>query len=124
VTGIHLAQKGRKVTIVEALQTVFRETNKANNQQMLRMIGEHNVKVLVDTNVQEITDRGVLVTYANKEVEVEVDTIVIAVGLCAKVNLYKELEGEVAELYAIGDCIKPGMILEAIWRGHRVAHLI
>jgi 2-enoate reductase len=123
-TGIHLAQKSRKVTIVEALQTVFRGTNKANNQQMLRMIGEHNVEVLLNTNVQEITDRGVLVTHANKEVEMEVDTIVIAVGLCAKANLYNELEGEVAELHAIGDCIKPGMVLEAIWGGHRVAHLI
>lgn len=123
-TGIYLAQRGRKVTIVEALQSIFREANRANSQQMFRMIADHNVKVLLSTNVREITDRGAIITHANKQGEEEADTIVIAIGLDAKSNLYEELEGKVAELYAIGDCVKPGMILEAIWGGYRIARLI
>jgi len=123
-TAVYLAQKGKKVTIVEALRRIFRDANRANYQQMLKMLADSNVTVLTSTNVSEITDTGVIINHDGKREEVETDTVILAIGLEAKSNLYEELEGKVPELHAIGDCVEPRRIMEAIWEGFRTARLV
>jgi hypothetical protein len=47
------------------------------------------------------------------------DTIVPTSPLLPNTALFESLEGSVPELYAIGDCREPGMIVDAIagaWR--------
>jgi pyruvate/2-oxoglutarate dehydrogenase complex dihydrolipoamide dehydrogenase (E3) component len=46
---------------------------------------------------------------------------VIATPLKPDTELLKTLKGEVPEIYAIGDCSEPRLILEAIGAGYRVA---
>ncbi len=55
---------------------------------------------------------------------IEADTAILAVGFRSNKELEEKLEGEVPELYTIGDCVKPGKILGAIHGGARVARLI
>jgi hypothetical protein len=38
--------------------------------------------------------------------------------------MYKELKGKVKELYAIGDCVAPRKVNEAMIEGDRVGRLI
>ena len=52
------------------------------------------------------------------------DTVVLAVGLKPNNGLWETLSGEVREIYAIGDCVKPRRVLNAIWEGFRTARLI
>ena len=123
-TAVYLAQKGKKVTIVETLQRIFQGANRANYQQMLKMLADSNVTVLTSTNVSKITDTGAIISHDGKQEDVKADTVVLAVGLEAKSNLYEELEGKVPEVHAIGDCVQPRRILEAIWEGFRTARLV
>ncbi|MEM4676088.1 MAG: NADH oxidase, partial [Nitrososphaerota archaeon] len=57
----------------------------------------------------------------NGEQFFEADTVVIAVGSEPNNELVKQLEGKVAELYAVGDCVNPRKALEAIREATEVA---
>lgn len=123
-TAAYLTQAGKKVTIVEILERIFRGENRANQQQMLKMLADGNVNVLTSTSVLEIKDGGATINHDGKQEELEADTIVVAIGLEAKSKLHDELKGRVPELYAIGDCVKPRKVLDAIWDGFRIARLV
>jgi hypothetical protein len=50
--------------------------------------------------------------------------VVLAVGLTPNSDLEEALKGEPFEIHAIGDCVKPRKVIDAIWEGFRVARLI
>ena len=50
----------------------------------------------------------------------EVDVVVFADNRRAVDGLYKGLKGRVAELYAVGDCLAPRTVEQAMYEGHEV----
>jgi hypothetical protein len=63
--------------------------------------------------------------YSGLERRIEsVDTVVLAAGSRSADSLYRELKGQVPELYAAGDCIAPRGVHHAILDGTRVARAI
>jgi hypothetical protein len=54
------------------------------------------------------------------EQTIPVDTVVVAKKLRADKELQESLEGEVDELYAVGDCVAPRKAINAIHEGFRV----
>ena len=54
----------------------------------------------------------------------DVGTLVLAYGHQSEVSLFNELEGKVAELHAIGDCLNPRTAEEAVLEGLRVGSSI
>ena len=53
-----------------------------------------------------------------------VDTVVLSTGSRSSDSLYRELKGQVAELFAVGDCVAPRGVHHAILEGTRVARAI
>jgi 2-enoate reductase len=122
-TAVYLAQKGKKVTIVEMLEDIIPDVFEANKQYLFRMLAENGVNVLTNTKMVRVTDDGALVInqYRRFEAKLPADTIVIAMGLKAEKSLVKALEGTVGELHAIGDCEGPGKIMDAVWGAFDIA---
>jgi thioredoxin reductase len=89
---------------------------------LLGSLEEHQVRILTKTKAEEITDTGVLVISrrGNKET-IPADTVVMAVGFKSNQDLIEKLKGKVPELYAVGDCLKPRRILEAMQEGFEAA---
>lgn len=116
-TAIYLAQKGKRVTIVEMLEEIIPDVFEANKQNLFKMLAENDVSVLTNTNLVRVTDKGAAVInqFRRYEAELPADTIVIAMGLKPERGLVKALEGKVKELYAIGDCEGAGRIMDAVW---------
>jgi thioredoxin reductase len=54
----------------------------------------------------------------------EADTTVTALPLLPNAGLAKSLEGSAPEVYAIGDCREPHLIVDAIADGSRLARAI
>ena len=52
------------------------------------------------------------------------DTIVLAVGLMPQRELVEAVQNKVPEVYAIGDCVEPRKVINAIWEGFRTSRLI
>ena len=81
--------------------------------------------MMTGVKCEEITDKGlVLFTKEGERRTLVADTIALITGLAPNVDLFKKLEGKVPEIYGIGDCEQPGLIVNAIHAGSRVGRAI
>ena len=79
------------------------------------------MRIFTRSTVREITSAGVVVVGGQGEEEViATDTLVVARKLRPNRELWETLEGEVEELYAVGDCVAPRKAINAIHEGFRV----
>jgi NADH dehydrogenase FAD-containing subunit len=74
--------------------------------------------------VKEITPEGVLCTRDGKELLIEADTVVCALGFRAPYDLTDQLCEACDESYIIGDCANVGKIYQAISGGYYTASRI
>lgn len=123
-TAEFLAEKGRKVTIVEMLEEMAVEFTSLVRMPLLQRLASKGIDMLTSAICEEITNKGVTVTKEGKRQNLEADTIVLATGMTANRELVEQLRGKVPEIYAIGDCVEPRRIPEAIADGARVGRAI
>ncbi len=124
-TALYLGQQGKKLTIVEVLHRVMRDMFGTNRIHLLKLLADANVEILTDTKVLEITDEGIAIADKDgRKSTLEADTVVLAVGLKSDGRLFEALKDKVPEAYAIGDCVEPRKVINAIWEGFRTARLI
>jgi hypothetical protein len=79
------------------------------------------------TELRAVEGSAVIVAnvYSGVERRVEgVDTVVLSAGSRSTDSLYRALKGRVAELYAVGDCVAPRGVHQAILDATRVARAI
>lgn len=119
-TALHLAQKGKKVTIAGG-RRLAHDMVWGNALDLIKLLDDHKVKILNNNRVIRITETGVDSAHQH----FDADTIVLAVGMQSNNEIPLEaLAGRVPEVYAIGDCVRPRHVLNAIWEGYRTAYLI
>ncbi len=124
-TSLYLAQRGKKVTIVEMLDTLASGTYEANRMLLLKMLLDAKVKCLTGAKVFEVREEGVNISHQEGERDfLEANTVVLAVGLKSNDEIWKMLGSEGPEIHAIGDCVRPRRVINAIWEGFRTARLI
>jgi 2-enoate reductase len=125
-TALFLAQAGRQVTLVEMLDTLASNMVWGNALELVKMLDDHHVTILINSEVRRVTGRGVVaLSGSGREYSLDADTIVLAVGMeSTECDLTGALRTSVPQVYAIGDCVKPRKILNAIWEGYRVARVI
>jgi len=125
-TAVYLALKGKRVTVVEALEEIMPDIFEANKQYLYKMLAENGVSVLTNTNLVRISERGAVVEnpYHKFEAVLKADTIILALGLKPETGVLKALQGKVKELYSIGDCERPAKIMDAIWGAFDVARVL
>ena len=123
-TAEFLAEKGKRVTIVEMLERMGTGIGSIYRLFLMDRLRGYGVKMLTKTKIMEITERGIIVEAEGEDKTIEADTIVYAVGMEPNKDLFKKLEGKIPELYAIGDCVEPRKSFEAIHEGSEIAHKI
>ena len=120
-----LAEKGKKVTIIEMLGGVAMDMNMFSRFYLMDKLAELGIETLLNTTAQEITDKGVVaVDMEGNKQAIEADTVILATGFRPDNGLENKLKGAVSEIYTIGDCVKPGKIWGAIDSASRIARLI
>jgi 2,4-dienoyl-CoA reductase-like NADH-dependent reductase (Old Yellow Enzyme family)/thioredoxin reductase len=111
------------VTIIEKLPDIATDMELMNRAYIINKLEEYNVKVIKECELEEITERGVVVMDKEKNKRnIEADTVVIALGSVSNNGLQRELESKnlEIEIYTIGDCRKPRKLLNAIHEGFYV----
>ncbi len=122
-TALELAMEGRKVTIVEMLDSCARDVMMINKISLDRMLAEYKVDVRTSAKVISITDEGVKVRKADQTEEIiAADKVVTAFG--QRPN--NGIADAIAEKYPIkttliGDCQKVGKVGNAIRDGFYAA---
>ncbi|MFH1672126.1 MAG: FAD-dependent oxidoreductase [Pseudomonadota bacterium] len=124
-TALAMAQKGKRVTIVEALDNVARDMYPINRMHLLKLLSEAAIEILTKTTVLEITAEGIVVVDTHKKKRsLAADTVMLAVGLSPVDGLSHKLVDGGPEVFVIGDCASPRKVINAIWEGYRLARLI
>lgn len=122
-----LAQRGRDVTIVDEgpQETLGLNLPSYVKERVVLYNQSHGVKTLMGVKYHEITDQGITVTtdYGIKKT-IEADSILIAIPTVENTGLIDSLTGKVAEVYAVGDCSKAGVIVDAVESGNLTARKI
>jgi pyruvate/2-oxoglutarate dehydrogenase complex dihydrolipoamide dehydrogenase (E3) component len=131
--GIHgcqvaefLVKRGREVIIVDTAKEIgdgLLET--LVKPHLLMWLAEKGVTMVTQVKYEEITDKGlVLIAKEGKRQTIEADTIVTAMPLQPGTELSKKLTGCAPEIYFIGDCKEPNMVIDAISDGSRMGRMI
>ncbi len=123
-TALYLAQQGKKVTIVEALDKLLAVNGPlchANSEMLERLIPFNNIEVLTNSKAIGYNGKNLTVQTANGETKLECDSVILAVGYAENCSLYEELEFDIPELYLLGDARNVSNIMYGIWDAFEVA---
>lgn len=122
--GLELAHKGHEVVVVEMKERLVAEFIGIHRTALLDRMDEVGIRNLVRTTCREIREDGVAVVDAEgRETFLPADTVVIGLGYTARsgsARLLREAAGK-AQVFEVGDCVRPGKVGEAVQDGYTAA---
>lgn len=119
-TALYLSQLGKKVSIIKIRpgSEIAQDVNPINRAALLDQLARNRVNFLLDLTIKEFIAEGIIVRDKNGEKKIiKADTIVLALGAKSENRLAEQLKGKVDELIAVGDCVNPRKVGEAIHEG-------
>jgi 2,4-dienoyl-CoA reductase (NADPH2) len=120
-----LIKRGREVTIVDTAEVLGEGMIDFRLALFLEWLDKKGVPTINGVKSLEITNKGLVITTKEGEKQtLQADSIVPTSPLAPNTELLKSLEGKAPEVYAIGDCQEPRMIVDAIADGWRIANEI
>ncbi|MFC1930020.1 FAD-dependent oxidoreductase [Chloroflexota bacterium] len=126
----HLALKGKEMTLVMRYSQIGitrrgMTLESLTRYYLLERFTNYGVKTLTERNLEEISDKGLVIRdkKGNREV-IDADSVVLALGAAPNNMLTKALEDSGIEFYTIGDAVTPRRISDAIAEGSFIARQI
>ncbi|AZO94518.1 FAD-dependent oxidoreductase [Halocella sp. SP3-1] len=126
-TALWLAQNGKKVTIVEALDKLLALNGPlchANSEMLEELISYHKIEVITNAQAKSYENNQLTITAGQEEKTIDCDSVILAIGYQEENSLYNELKYELPELYLLGDAKKVSNIMYGIWDAFEVANHI
>jgi len=125
-TALYLAEKGKRVAIVEMLDKLLATEEIENNSVVLEhLLEESGVRAFVRSKAVEITTKEMwIVTGREKIRRIPAETVVLALGGKPNISLIEGLRQCCSETYLIGDSVKQGRIFEAVHDADRIGRLL
>jgi len=108
-----LADEGKKVTLVTR-RALGREVERCVHLTLRNRLIAKDVNLFPNSPVAEIREDGAYIVFENDLVFLKADTVVLAVGVKSENALVEALKGAAPEVHAIGDCVQPRDVFEAI----------
>ena len=127
-TGLHLAQQGKQVTVIEMKDVVAEEAKRVHYYNMfIDAVEEYadSLKIILKATCTEVTAQGV--TYRDEAGDlhtVEAGTVLLAAGMKANAACAYQYAGCGKQFFAIGDCGTMGNLQTAIRAGYQIASTI
>lgn len=119
-----LAERGRKVTVIEAGEKFGTELAIVRRWRVLEDLQHLGVVLINKTEVSRITEQSLVLISAGDEVEIDIDTVILASGATGDLSL-AEMSRELGfETHVAGDCDGVGYIEGAIRSAHAVARAL
>jgi len=119
-TALYLVERGKKVTIMRRGPELATKVHQFMREPLLGRLKYRGVSILTGIEYEEINDAGVVIRTGTGERKViDVDTVVLAAGAVSNTELLASLQGKVAQVFPVGDCVEPRSIREAVEEGFR-----
>jgi 2,4-dienoyl-CoA reductase (NADPH2) len=120
-----LVRRGRKVTVVEKSNEIGKGIIDFRIPLLLDWFDKKGVTIIKEVVSIEIVERGVIITTKEgKKQTIDADSIVPTSPLTPNTALYESIKGKAPEVYAIGDCKEPRMIVDAIAEGWQIGNSV
>jgi len=128
-TADYIAEGGGKVQIVSWLYYAGADLNPTHDIDLIyRRLIEKGVIFTPIHIVKEIRGNQAIVynEYTPKKEKTidNIDIFILAMNKSPNDTIYKELKGQVSELYRIGDAVAPRLVQYAVWDGHEIGRKI
>jgi 2,4-dienoyl-CoA reductase (NADPH2) len=118
--ALHLAKKGKKVTIVGREKTAGFDINPSFKWRYMIYLRQNGVMAYNDCDIEEINDGEIIVkTFDGYRFPVKCDTVVVSERE-ANDSLKKAVQAEGVELFVIGDALVPRNLSSAVHDGYRI----
>lgn len=118
--ALEKAREGHAVTIVEMADAIAPDLLMINRITLLRDLTEAGVTILTDGKVSAVDESGVTVDGPKGAEHVDADTVVAAFGVRPATRLAEALAGRPG-VVAVGDCVQPAKVGDAINAGFEAA---
>ncbi len=118
-TAETLAEQGHSVSLIEMAKTIGPGIYPSILMDLMGRFRKFNPQILPGHRLAAVTENGVLVVnVANgQKMEVEADTVVLALGVSPRRDVVSEFEASFDEVRVIGDASRGGSIVEAVADG-------
>ena len=113
-TGLHLAQKGASVSIIEMQPELCPDASRTQREELIEEIAaEANCAALTGAHCTAVRPASVTYVKDGMEQTLTVDAVYQCAGLRAKTEEADAFIGSAPIFAEIGDCVKPGTTEEA-----------
>ena len=121
-TAAHLGRLGKDVTIVEIRDDIALDADIFYRTAVKVDLNKNHVKIKTATSGVSITEEGLYVRNAEGNEElIPAQKIISAVGYYADYSLYEKLYRTTPIVHVIGDCRRPGKVMNEISDGYYMA---
>jgi len=121
--GLFLAEQGKEVTFTTRQDSFMSGVVSTQRTAYQERFAGQKVTVLTGKRLESVTDKGsVVVDRDGGKQKIVADTVVLASGFVPQTSMRDQLEAETElDVYAVGDCVKPRMIFDAIHEAYLIA---
>jgi len=126
-TGMHLAEKGHKVTVIEMLPRLCDEAPPVDYYKIIKAAWEklENFGFVVNARCSKIdNDKVYYIDAEGKEQSIEADNVILSVGYKSKNDLAMKFAGISNQFYVIGDCSKVGSVQTTMRSAFSIASML
>lgn len=121
-TADFLVGKGKQVDIVEILDAFASDAPLATRPILLDRLEKQGVRMFAGIKDEEVIEKGLRVEDCEgRTILLEADTIVSAISSTPNNSLTQSLKGKIPTVFAIGDCVQPRKMMDAIHEGAAIA---
>ena len=123
-TADYLADRCQQVTVMRRSEVFATNINPIARDNLLARLKMKGVALLPGVKYERISDEGIVITREWKKQTILADTIVVAAGAVPEASLLSALRVRGLTAYAIGGCVSPGKIADALrdaaWIGREI----
>lgn len=123
-TALHSAQQGKEVTVIDMINEseIANDTTFVVRIALLELLQQEGVVFKTGVKLEEITDKGALVTdKKGNRIEIPADSVVLSLGFEPRSEAVRPFQALACDVFVIGDCSKPRNLMGAIHDAFTVA---
>jgi len=124
-TADFLIKRGRKVTIVENGKTLGDGIPVEDLMRLIPWLDKKGIVRYLEAKFEAVTAEGLVITTREGEKKtISTDTVLVTLPYLPDTTIAKKYEGKAPEVYVIGSCAEPGLIVNAIASGAKIGREI
>ena len=103
---------------------IARDANIRLFGSLMDFVERYGVKIMTNARCVEITREGVIVDRENLKEFIKADSVLYAVGMTARREIAESFREAGVDFIKVGDCVKPGKVMDAVHGGYFAARNI